>query len=79
MYVAIVLYLFAASLVGLLGRNTAAGFIGMFLLSIVLSPIISLICLFLMRPNKRQRLMLEEAKLDRQEMRSKRRRSVGST
>ncbi len=64
MYFAMVLYLFAAAIVGLIGRNTAAGFIGMFLLSIIVSPLLALIFLFLMRPNKRERLRLEKARLE---------------
>ncbi|MDP5218860.1 hypothetical protein Q5Y75_16665 [Ruegeria sp. 2205SS24-7] len=78
MYAAIVLYLFAAAVVGLLGRETAAGFIGIFLIAVVLSPIIALILLVLIRPNKRARLMIEQGKLDREEMRLNRRSAAKS-
>lgn len=73
MYFAIALYLFAAAIVGLLGRETAAGFIGMFLISLFISPLLALAFLFLLRPNKRQRLLMEQAKLDQEEMRLHRR------
>ncbi|POF30622.1 hypothetical protein [Roseibium marinum] len=75
MYFAMVLYLFAAAIVGLIGRNTAAGFIGMFLLSIIVSPLLALIFLFLLRPNKRERLRLEQARLD-EEMRQTHRQTL---
>jgi len=64
MYFAIALYLFAAAIVGLWGRETAAGFIGMFLIALFISPLLALALLFLLRPNKHQRLLMEQAKLD---------------
>ena len=79
MYVAILVYLFAAALVGLLGRDTAAGFMGMFLVSIIISPVIALVCLYLMRPNKRERLLIARAKLDEEVLRVSRRRPAKST
>jgi predicted branched-subunit amino acid permease len=60
----IIAYIFVGLIVGALGRQTAAGFGGTFLLSLIISPILTLLFLMLMRPNKRDRLSLMQVRLD---------------
>jgi hypothetical protein len=47
---AIVLYLLAAALVGFAGRGRRIGFIGFFLLSLLVTPIIGILIVFLSAP-----------------------------
>jgi hypothetical protein len=60
----IIAYIFVGLIVGLLGRSTAAGFGGTFLLSLIISPVLTLLFLMLMRPNKRDRISIMQARLD---------------
>lgn len=63
---AILLYVLGSVIVGLMGRDTAMGFLGLFLLSVVLSPVIGLLLLLLFRPNRRLRAALLRIKLGEQ-------------
>jgi len=60
---AILLYLLGCVLVGFMGRNTAVGFLGQFLISLLLSPVIGLLLLLLFRPDRKTRAALLRMKL----------------
>jgi len=47
---AIVLYVLAAALAGFAGRNRRIGFIGFFILSLLVTPIIGILIVFLSAP-----------------------------
>lgn len=55
----ILLYLLACSVTAFMGRNTAAGFMGHFLLSLVLTPILDFVIQVVARPNARIREKIE--------------------
>lgn len=60
---AILLYLLGCVLVALMGRETAVGFIGQFLISLLMTPVIGLLLLLLFRPDRKTRAALLRMKL----------------
>jgi len=62
--VVIVLYLVACVLCGLIGRNTAFGFIGHFILSLFVTPIGDFLIQLVARPSREIRQRLQESNDD---------------
>lgn len=59
--VMIFLYLVACVLCGLIGRNTAFGFMGHFILSLFITPIGDFLIQLIARPSREMRRRLKEA------------------
>jgi hypothetical protein len=57
----VMLYLMACAVTGFMGRHTAIGFVGHFLLSIVITPLIDFLIQAIGRPNRDIRRRLEKA------------------
>lgn len=58
--VMIALYLIACILCGLIGRNTAFGFMGHFILSLIVTPIGDFLIQLIARPSREMRQRLRE-------------------
>lgn len=59
----ILLYLLGCLLVAAMARETSLGFLGQFLLSLVMSPVIGLLLFLLFRPDRKTRAALLRMKL----------------
>ncbi len=61
--IAVVLYLLACLLCGVMGRNTTIGFIGHFLLAVAITPLLDFIIQAVGRPNARLREKLSKLRV----------------
>jgi Sec-independent protein secretion pathway component TatC len=62
--VVIFLYLIAAVICGMLGRKTAFGFVGHFIVALIITPIGDFILQLIARPNRSIREKLDEMDID---------------
>jgi len=62
--IVMVLYVVACVLCGLLGRTTAFGFAGHFLLALVISPVFDLLILVACRPSREIRKRIEKVTIE---------------
>ncbi|CCG42234.1 hypothetical protein [Magnetospirillum molischianum] len=62
--IVLVLYVIACAICGLLGRATAFGFLGHFLLALMFSPIFDVLILIACRPSREIRKRIEKVTLD---------------
>jgi len=61
--IVLILYLVACAICGLLGRDTAFGFMGHFVVALLLSPLFDLLILVACRPSREIRKQIEKATL----------------
>jgi len=62
--IVLILYVIACVICGLLGRGTAFGFLGHFLLALILSPIFDVLILIACRPSREIRKRIEKVTLE---------------
>jgi hypothetical protein len=62
--IVLILYLIACAICGLLGRATAFGFFGHFIIALLLSPLFDLLILIACRPSREIRKQIEKVTLE---------------
>ncbi|MEQ5778005.1 MULTISPECIES: hypothetical protein [unclassified Thalassospira] len=59
-FVVLILYIIAAAICGMLGRNTAFGFLGHFILALIITPIGDFLVQLVARPSRELRRRIKD-------------------